>query len=125
MKLARVVAIACLLPFLVAGLLSAREAVQEPVHWDVVDRMLDEAFENSEVMDNAGWLTDVFGPRNSKSSGYLAAAEWARQRLEDYGLSNARLEPFEFGRGWENRYTSLHMVREQLMNENELLLRWS
>ena len=115
MRLARVVAIACLLPFLVAGLLSAREPVQEPVHWDVVDRMLDEAFENSEVMENAGWLTDVFGPRNSKSSGYLAAAEWARQRLEDYGLSNARLEPFEFGRGWENRYTSLHMVEPRYL----------
>ena len=90
MKVARLLAIGCSLPFLVAALLPA----QEPVHWDVVDQMLDEAFENSQVMENAGWLTDVFGPRNSKSSGYLAAAEWARQRLEDYGLSNARLEPF-------------------------------
>ena len=111
MKVARLLAIGCSLPFLLAALLPA----QEPVHWDVVDRILDEAFNNSQVMENAGWLTDVFGPRNSKSSGYLAAAEWARQRLEDYGLSNARLEPFEFGRGWENQYTSFHMVAPQYM----------
>ena len=89
--------------------------IRDRVHWDIVDQILDEAFNNSEVMENAGWLTDVFGPRNSKSSGYLAAAEWARQRLEDYGLSNARLEPFEFGRGWENKYSSFHMVAPRYM----------
>ena len=111
MNVARLVTIGCLVPFLVAALVPA----QEPVHWNVVDQMLDEAFNNSQVMENAGWLTDVFGPRNSKSSGYLAAAEWARQRLEDYGLSNARLEPFEFGRGWENQYTSFHMVAPRYM----------
>ncbi len=111
MKTARLWVIACSLPFLVAALVPA----QEPVHWDVVDRILDEAFENSEVMENAFWLTDVFGPRNSKSSGYREASVWARQQLEDYGLSNARLEPFEFGRGWENMYSSFHMVEPQYM----------
>jgi hypothetical protein len=111
MKVSRLFAICCAIPFLVAAVLP----VQEPVHWDIVDQILDEAFNNSEVMENAGWLTDVFGPRNSKSSGYLAAAEWARQRLEDYGLSNARLEPFEFGRGWENKYSSFHMVAPRYM----------
>ena len=99
-----VVALAMLLPA------SAPGSTQEPVHWDVVQQIMEEAFERSEVMEDASWLTDVFGPCNSKSSGYVAAAEWARKRLEDYGLSNAHLEPFEFGRGWENLYTSFHMV---------------
>ncbi len=111
MNAARIVTIGCLVPFLLAALVPA----QEPVHWDVVDRIIDEAFDNSSVMENAFWLTDVFGPRNSKSSGYVASAEWARQRLEDYGLSNARLEPFEFGRGWENTYTSFHMMEPVYM----------
>ncbi len=111
MTVARLVVIGCSLPLLAAALLP----IQEPVHWDIVDQLLDEAFNNSQVMENAGWLTDVFRPRNSKSSGYRAAAEWARQRLEDYGLSEARLEPFEFGRGWENRYSSFHMVEPQYM----------
>src|SRR5262249_20577169 len=27
-------------------------------------------------------------------------AEWARDRLREYGLQNAALEPWKFGRGW-------------------------
>ncbi len=88
---------------------------QEPVHWDVVDKIMEEAFERSEVMENASWITDVYGPRNSKSSGYIAASKWAKERLDEYGLSNARLEPFKFGVGWENEYTSIHMMSPQYM----------
>lgn len=87
----------------------------EPVHWDVVDQIMAEAFNHSQVMENAGWLTDVFGPRNSKSSGYMMAAQWTKKRLAEYGLSNARLEPFEFGVGWENKFTSIHMMTPQYM----------
>ena len=61
-------------------------------------------------MENASWLCDVFGPRHAKSPSYLASAKWARERLESYGLSNAALEPFEFGVGWVNHYTSVHMM---------------
>ena len=110
-KKAWLVAIGCAAICLVGSFTSA----QEPVHWEVFEQILDEAFERSEVMSNAGWLTDVYGPRNSKSSGYVGAAKWVRQRLEDYGLSNARLEPFEFGRGWENLYSSFHMVAPTYM----------
>ena len=83
----------------VVALSAASLAAQEPVYWDVVQQIMEEAFENSHVMENASWLTDVFGPRNSKSSGYVEASEWAKERLKEYGLSNARLEPFEFGVG--------------------------
>ena len=88
---------------------------QEPVYWDVVDKIMEEALENSQVMENASWLADVFGPRNAKSPSYLAAAEWAKQRLIEYGLSNARLEPYEFGVGYVNEYISVHMMAPQYM----------
>jgi len=89
--------------------------VQEPVYWDVVQKIMNEAFENSHVMENASWLTDVFEPRNAGSSSYLKAAEWVKQRLQEYGLSNIELDPFEFGIGWENEYTSVHMMKPQYM----------
>ena len=88
---------------------------QEAVHWDVVDQIMDEAFENSDVMENASWLVDVFAPRNTKSPGYIAAAEWARDRLQDYGLTNATLEPYDFGVGYVNEYVSVHMTSPQYM----------
>ena len=59
--------------------------------------------ENSHVEEDASWLVDVFGPRNSKSSGYVAAAEWAKNRLTEYGLTNAHHEPCDFAVGWENK----------------------
>ena len=88
---------------------------QEQVHWDVVDQIMDEAFESSEAMENASWLVDVFAPRNTKSPGYIAAAEWAVERLREYGLTNARLEPYEFGVGYVTEYVSVHMMSPQYM----------
>jgi carboxypeptidase Q len=88
---------------------------QEPVYWDVVQKIMNEAFEHSQVMENASWLCDVFGPRDAKSPSYIAAAKWAKGRLEEYGLSNAKLEPYEFGTGYVNEYVSVHMMKPQYM----------
>lgn len=101
--------------FFLMFILGFSSHTQEKVHWDVVEKIMEEAFENSHVMENASWLCDVFGPRNAKSSHFRAAAKWAKQRLEEYGLSNATLDPFEFGTGWENLYTSVHMMSPRYM----------
>lgn len=90
-------------------------SAQEPIYWDVFQKIMEEAFENSRVMENASWLCDVFGPRNTKTKAYFESAQWAKKRLEVYGLSNARLEPYEFGVGWSNEYTSVHMMSPQYM----------
>lgn len=93
----------------------AAAPTQEPIHWEVVDAIMREAFERSDLMEKASWLTDVFGPRNAKSPSYIAAAEWARDRLIQYGLPSARLEPYEFGSGYVNEYISVHMMAPQYM----------
>ncbi len=100
--------------FLIFAVVSSVSA-QEPVYWDVVEKIMEEAFENSDVMENASWLVDVFAPRNAKSPGYIASAEWAKERLKEYGLSNAALEPYEFGVGYVNEYISVHMMSPQYM----------
>jgi len=100
--------------FMVVMLVSSVSA-EEKVRWDVVDKMMEEAFENSQVMENASWLTDVFGPRNAKSPSYIASAKWARDRLKGYGLSNAVLEPYKFDVGYVYEYISVHMMSPQYM----------
>ncbi len=100
----------CAAGMLVLLLVASSAAAEEKIYWDVVQKIREEGFDNSHVMEDVSWLVDVFGPRNSKSSGYLRSVKWARDRLEEYGLSNARLEPFEFAVGWENKYTSVHMM---------------
>ncbi len=83
---------------------------QEKVDWAVVGKIRDEGFRRSQVMETAAQLTDVHGPRMSATPQYKKAAEWARQQLEAWGLQNARLEGFPFGRGWSFERASAHVV---------------
>jgi hypothetical protein len=85
-------------------------SAQEPVNLRVIHEIKNEALENSKVMDHVFWMTDVHGPRVTNSPGHRAAAEWAVKRLTEYGLVNARLEPFKsFGRGWNYTHYEGHM----------------
>jgi len=103
------------LGILVTILLATSVSAEENVRWDVVQKIMKEAFENSQVMENASWLADVFGPRDVNTPSYRASAKWARKKLVEYGLSNARLEPYEFGVGYANEYISVHMMSPQYM----------
>ena len=55
------------------------------------------------------------GPRLTASPAHKRAAECARDTLTKYGLTNARLEPFEFGRGWELDKLTIEMVEPRYM----------
>ena len=82
--------------FLVFGL-----NAEEHVDLYTINRIKNEAFQNSRVMENAFYLTDVYGPRLTGSPGLQAAAEWAIRRFNEWGLANAKLEKWgPFGRSW-------------------------
>jgi len=74
---------------------------QEPLDLDAITRIRTEGMDRSEVMDTLWWLTDRYGPRLTNSPQERRALEWAKGRLESYGLVNAALESWgEFGVGW-------------------------
>jgi hypothetical protein len=82
-----------------------------PVNQDVVWRIRQEGTSNSQVMKTVQVLTDVHAPRLTGSPNLKAAGEWAIQQMQSWGLSNGRLEPFDFGRvGWVNEKVSAHIV---------------
>jgi carboxypeptidase Q len=85
-------------------------AAQEKLDWATLGRIRDEGFRHSQVMETAAQLTDVHGPRLTGSPQYREAAEWARQQLETWGLANAHLESWPFGRGWSFDRCSAHVV---------------
>ena len=69
---------------------------------DMVSKIRKEGLENSKVMEIAMYLTDISGPRLTASPGYMRAATWAKNKLSEWGLKNANLEPWgDFGKGWE------------------------
>lgn len=64
-------------------------------------------------MELAWWLTEVHGPRLTNSPQMHAAADWAINTLTEWGLANVKKEPWgtEFGRGWSNERTVVHVVK--------------
>lgn len=84
---------------------------QEKTDPDVNARIRKEERENSQIMRTLHFLTDVYGPRLTGTPNLKAAEEWAVKQLRDWGLENARLEPWEFGSpGWTNDRLSAQMV---------------
>jgi hypothetical protein len=81
------------------GAAGPRPPGPEPVDLEMVTRIRDEGFHRSQVMATAAGLTDGIGPRLTGSPAEQAAAEWARARLEEWGLA-AWIEDYPFGEGW-------------------------
>lgn len=85
------------------------------VDLDMVTRIRQEGLHRSQVMDTLTHLTDNIGPRLTGSPAMTAANHWTRDRLAEWGLENARLEGFDFGRGWSFDYVSVHMTAPRAM----------
>jgi len=86
---------------------------EEPVDLSMMTRIRDEGLNHSEVMETLFHLTDVIGPRLTGSPQAKQANEWTRDQFTHWGLANAHLEGFPFGRGWsfsscQVRLTSPH-----------------
>ena len=80
----------------------------------VVQRIVEEGMERSQVMEHVIWLADVLGPRLTGSPAFQASGAWAVERLQSWGLENARLEHFPLGRGWSLERFSAHLLEPQV-----------
>ena len=77
------------------------QAPRERVNAEMVAKIKDEGMQRSKVMESISFLTDVHGPRLTGSPITRRAGDWAKGRLTEWGLENARLESWgTFGRGW-------------------------
>jgi hypothetical protein len=81
---------------------------------DVIERIKDEGLNRSQVMRTLEYLTDVLGPRLTGSPALKRANNWTRDKLTEWGLTNAHLEPWgPFGRGWTLKRFSAEVVAPQ------------
>lgn len=99
----------------------------EPVDLDVVSRIRQEAFSRSQAAANLKELTETIGPRLTNSPAYERSTEWARTKLQGYGLSNVRDEVYEpaFGRGWEFRSARVELVSPRELPIHALPKAWT
>src|SRR5262249_49685218 len=75
----------------------------------------DEGLRRSQVQPVFDELTVAIGPRLTASPAHKRAAEFVRERLAAYGLSNVRLEPWKFGRGWTLEKLTIEMVEPRYL----------
>jgi hypothetical protein len=110
------------LAFAACGLLAAQEKVDSATD----ARFRSEELEKSQIMRTLHMLTDRYGPRVTGTPGHEAAAKWAVKQLTDWGLKNARLEPWEFGHpGWSNERASAFLVSPVQENLKFEVLAWT
>ena len=86
-------------------------AAQEKVDSAAIDKIKAEGLGRSQVMETASWLTDVFGSRLTGSPAIKSAGEWSVKKLTEWGMVNAKLEPWGyFGRGWTNDRLTVQVI---------------
>jgi hypothetical protein len=87
---------------IVAALSAATVIASQPqADRGLFSKIREEGEKRSQVAPVFETFTVTIGPRLTASPAHNRAAEWARDRLASYGLSNVHLEPWKFGRGWE------------------------
>jgi len=105
-----------------SGVLAAQERVDEAT----LSRLRAEEMEHSEIMHTLHVLTDRYGPRITGSPNFDAAARWAARQLTEWGLRNARLEPWDFGHpGWLNERAAGYIVSPVHENLKFEVLAWT
>ena len=101
----------CSIVLILYSLPAAWSQAQEKVDLDVTTRIRYEGFRNSKVMELASGLMDSIGERLTGSPNMKRANEWTRDKLAEFGLTNAHLEAWgPFGRGWANEYINARMM---------------
>jgi carboxypeptidase Q len=103
-------------PFAIALTIAAFPAArQESSDTQTIERITREGTERSQVHRTFTHFVDTVGPRLTASPAYKAAAEWSRDQLSSWGLKDARLESWEFGRGWQLDQFTLEMVEPRYL----------
>jgi hypothetical protein len=106
--------------------ISSIAMAQEPVDLDMVNRIRQEAFHHSQVMDTLGYLTETIGPRLTNSPQMSEANAWTRGKFKEWGLANVHDEAFDdFGRGWEFSDASVTMLSPRALPLHALPKAWT
>jgi carboxypeptidase Q len=90
-------------------------AAQDSVDRSMVERIRREGLESSQVYATFSHLVTNIGPRLTATPEYKKAADWSREQLTKWGLRDARLENWEFGRGWALDKFTIEMIEPRYM----------
>ena len=92
---------------------------------DMANKIRQEGFHQSQVMHTLEHLTDEIGPRLTASPQMVEANHWTLKQLQDWGLKNGQLHPFEFGRGWSSEMASITLAGPRQQSLHGIPVAWT
>jgi carboxypeptidase Q len=90
--------------------LASQDPAKDHPDFGMLSAIRAEELNHSRVMDHAGWIADVFGPRVTGSENLEKAGQWAQEQMKSWGLVNVHEERFPFGKGWELQHFDANLV---------------
>jgi hypothetical protein len=93
-----------------AACLIAGPAAAAGVEAQTINQIADQGFNHGQVGETLEYLSDQIGGRMTNSPAMRKAEVWTSGQFKAWGLSNVRLQPFEFGRGWWIEASSVRMT---------------
>src|SRR5271169_2753362 len=75
-----------------------------------INRIADEGFNHSQIVDTAEYLADDIGGRMTNSPAMRRAEKWTQEKFKSWGLKEVRAEAFDFGRGWWIESSHVRMI---------------
>jgi carboxypeptidase Q len=102
---------------LLSGCLSLNPValMQEPTDRNIIAKIKDEAIQRPQVEETFTHFTEDIGPRLTGTPAQKQAAEYARDKLEQWGLANVHLDPWKFGRGWQMDKLTIEMIEPRYL----------
>ncbi len=83
---------------------------QERADTTTIRHIKSKALQNSQVIDNVFFLSDVIGPRLTGSPAFRAAGDWIINLLHNYKLDNIQKEQLNWGRGWSYKKFGFYLM---------------
>jgi len=91
---------------------------------ETVDKIIEEATENSQLENLAHELFDLIGPRLVGTPQMKNAHDWAMKKYESWGIPS-RLHQWGVWRGWERGITHIDMLEPRVRTLAGRQLAWS
>lgn len=111
--------------FLAAVLLASASVPAVAADTQMLNKIVDQAMNHGEVVENTAYLTDRIGGRLTNSPNMRAAEQWTQAKFREWGLKNVRAEPFEFGRGWWIENASAKMIAPRPILLRSIPVAWT
>ncbi|MGO1243707.1 MAG: M20/M25/M40 family metallo-hydrolase [Sphingobacterium sp.] len=124
-KISRIGIMLCASTLLVSTKLPAQYNIQnEQTRDPIVEKIVKEATDNSQLEPLAFELLDVVGPRLVGTPQMRKANEWAVEKFQSWGI-DAKNEQFGEWRGWQRGISHIDMVYPHTKTLNGTQLAWS